>query len=333
MADRGAKAESSGGQKRTAPPRRPGGAAPELTQTLSRLELRRNEGPFGMAYDFDEAETRQSQIKRALHQGGKRFASSMADALHETRCSKDWLYSLIYEYDGTGMGEDLDAAMSFVLRKYAIGCCYGDGAALSTLPPMALHPTLGVRSAEGQGQNEIPVHIVADCELRPNPDAQVPATDCPVLAPLPDCLREGGSAEEIRLFSDSMDRWFVRDTFLKVRNLPPHCNLYKRFLLLVIIGMEPEIYEQVVGGCPSEFLFGKEAEQEAHSADNGNVAGHADHAQLYVSKGAGYRYQDVLKKLIEPLLYNFNRFNAPNIVRGFMLRAALAYESNGAIAD
>jgi hypothetical protein len=250
----------------------------------------------------------------------------MAGAAHERRCAGDWLYALFFDYERARMDDDLDAAIDFVLRKYAIGVWRPPTAGApggQMLPPIALHPRYGAPAdADARANAQLPPHIVADADLRAPPRALAPQTDCPVLAPLPDALRAGGDAQALALFRDTADRWFVRDTLRRLRALPPACTLYKRFFLLMAVALEPELYEQVVGGCPSERLFGDPGGGGEGEREGGRAAG-----------GAPYSYQALLRELARPLFYNFTRYSADQIVRGFLLRAIHAYESGGAVLE
>lgn len=275
------------------------GEEEELEETL---QLSRFETPLDGAEDLFQ---RRAQ---ALLSANARYGEQVAAPASARRAQTDWLYTLLFHYNEYSMDEELDGALSFMLEKYAIGAYRPPSpgrAAPETAPPLALHPSLMShrRPAETAPGGPAGPDGVPDPRFSEWPTALPGST-----SRLPARIRPIG---ERKLFGDSRSLWFIRDTVARLRALPPGQTLYKRFFLLLLIGMEPELQARVAPHCPR----GTFAENETALACDADGRG----------------FPTLLRHLSEQVVGQFNRFTAASVIRGYMQRVACVYDTGGVL--
>jgi len=289
-----------------------------LRRSARRIEMTRSPSPLGMQYAMDGYQEERHQQALACVEGNRRFLESpMGARLSFERAENDLLYRILFHYNDYGMDRELDAAIDFVLQKYALGALIMDDQQGEDMeegeeqgeqkeeekekkkigqdnttgimyPPLALHPN---GALAGKARPDHTLHT--DCYGWPPANGHT----------IPDSIR---NVSERKLFADRRDRWFVRDTFQYVRLLPRSFTLYKRFLLVVLVAMEPELFERVAAHCPPELVMGHENDQ-------------------------GMTLQQVMEALTKELVAQFNQYTAVATIQGYMTRIINTYDMGGVI--
>lgn len=263
-----------------------------LRRSTRRIELLRAPSPLGMTYTMDPYETERHQQAMANLDANRRFLeSSLGAECSFRRAEHDMLYRILFHYDDYGMDRELDAALAFVLEKYALGVL--DSETDDEHPHGLMYPPLALHTKHGGEASP-------DCELSVDSWGWPPSRG----HGLPPAVR---NVVEQHVFGDGRDRWFVRNTFQRVRELPPGSTLYKRFLLVVLIAMEPELRECAMAHCPEAMVVG-------HVSDRG-----------------GYSLPRTLEELTKELVAQFNQYTAVAVIKGYMTRVACTYDMGGVI--
>jgi len=270
---------------------------------------------------LDVQEQRRLAYVQQLRQAGKRYETLIAAPKSYERAASDWMYALLFHYKSHDMDCELDAALAFLLEKYVIGAYWPPtpasqlppqggtraAAAAQSAPPFRLHPSLqSADLPEATRARE----TAPGAPGGPDPVRSVLHSAWPERLPgmathLPSRIRE---VSERKLFGDSRSLWFIRDTVVRLRALPSNCSLYKRFFLLIMVGMEPELQQRVVSQCPVD-AFERPSSCDEH----------------------GRTFPQLYRLLSEQVVGQFNRFTAASVIRGYMLRVACTYDTGGVL--